>query len=285
MQTVRLNNGVEMPTLGYGVYLVKPDECERCVSDAISVGYRLIDTAQGYYNEEGVGRAIAKCGVPRDQLFITTKAWIFTNADDARRSIEASLRKLGTDYIDLMLVHHPIGDYYATYRALEQAMREGKIRAIGVSNFHPDRFVDIAECMETKPAVNQLRTNVFSQQWDNDKEMRPYGSRIMAWAPLTHNDPELLTNATIRQLSEKYAKTPQQIALRYLIDRGIIAIPKSTHIERMEQNLDVFDFSLSANEIDSLRPLDRPQGINELHRDPELIRFLLNYEKNNKPKE
>ena len=215
MQTVKLNNGVEMPILGYGVYQVSPEECERCVMDAISVGYRLIDTAQAYYNEEGVGNAVAKCGVPRNELFLTTKVWI-TNAGEekAAASIDESLRKLRTDYIDLLLIHQPFSDYTGTWRAMERAVREGKVRAIGLSNFYPDRFVDMAEYAEIKPAVNQLKANVFSQQWDAEAEMKPYGTHIMAWGPLAQGDPDLQSNPTLKALSEKYGKTPQQVALR-----------------------------------------------------------------------
>ena len=284
MQTVKLNNGVEMPILGYGVYLVSPEECERCVLDAISVGYRLIDTAQAYYNEEGVGNAIAKCDVPRNELFITTKVWI-TNAGEekAAASIDESLRKLRTDYIDLLLIHQPLSDYTGTWRAMEKAMRDGKVRAIGLSNFYPDRFVDMAEYAQIKPAVNQLRTNVFSQQWDAEAEMKPYGCHIMAWGPLAQGDPDLQDNSVMKTLSEKYGKTPQQIALRYLLQRDIIAIPKSTHIERMRQNLDVFDFSLSEEDMESIRPLDKPQDFRWSHRNPELVKFLWNYDKQFNP--
>ena len=195
MQTVKLNNSIEMPVLGYGVFQVSPEECERCVLDAIGAGYRLIDTAQAYYNEEGVGNAVARCGVSRDELFLTTKVWI-TNAGEekAARSIDESLRKLRTDYIDLLLIHQPFSDYPGTWRAMEKAVKAGKVRAIGLSNFYPDRFVDMAECAEIKPAVNQLKTNVFSQQWDAEAEMKPYDTRIMAWAPLAQGDPDLLTN-------------------------------------------------------------------------------------------
>ena len=272
MQTVKLNNGMDMPVLGYGVYLVKPEECERCVLDAISVGYRLIDTAQAYYNEEGVGNAVAKCGVPRNELFLTTKVWI-TNAGEekAARSIDESLRKLRTDYIDLLLIHQPFSDYTGTWRAMEKAVREGKVRAIGLSNFYPDRFVDMAEYAEIKPAVNQL------------KEMKPYGTHIMAWGPLAQGDPDLQGNPTLKALSEKYGKTPQQVALRYLIQRDIIAIPKSTHIERMKQNLDVFDFVLTQEEMESIRPLEKPQDFRWSHRNPELVKFLWNYDKEFNP--
>lgn len=281
MKTLKLNNGIEMPILGYGVYLVEPDECERCVSDAISAGYRLIDTAQAYYNEDGVGNAITKCGVPRNELFITTKMWIYTNPEDARKSIEQSLRKLRTDYIDLLLVHQPIGDYYGTYRVMEEAYKLGKVRAIGLSNFYPDRFVDLAENMEIKPAINQLRTNVFSQQWEAVKEMSPYGTRLMAWAPLAQSSDDLLSNDTLKDLASAHGKTVMQVALRYLLQRGIIAIPKTTHRNRMEENLQVFDFALSDTEMEAIKPLDKESDFRFSHRNPELIRFLLEYDKNN----
>ena len=284
MKTVRLNNGIEMPILGYGVYLVKPEECELCVLDAISTGYRLIDTAQAYYNEEGVGNAVAKCGVPRSELFLTTKIWISNAGEEkASASIEESLRKLRTDYIDLLLIHQPFSDYTGTWRAMEKAVRDGKVRAIGLSNFYPDRFVDMAEYAEIKPAVNQLKTNVFSQQWDAETEMKPYGTHIMAWGPLAQGDNGLQSNAILKSLSEKYGKTPQQIALRYLIQRDIIAIPKSTHTDRMEQNLDVFDFTLTQEEMESIRPLDKPIDFHWSHRDPELVKFLWNYDKQFNP--
>lgn len=284
MQTVKLNNGIDMPILGYGVFQVLPEECERCVLDAISVGYRLIDTAQAYYNEEGVGNAVAKCGVPRDKLFLTTKVWI-SNAGEEKSgaSIDKSLRKLRTDYIDLLLIHQPFSDYTGTWRAMEKAVREGKVRAIGLSNFYPDRFVDMAEYAEIKPAVNQLLTNVFSQQWDAEAEMNPYGTRLMAWGPLAQGASDLQDNPVLKALSEKYGKTPQQVALRYLLQRDIIAIPKSTHVERMKQNLDVFDFALTQEEMESIRPLDKPRDFHYSHRDPELVKFLLNYDKRFNP--
>ncbi len=284
MQTVKLNNGIDMPILGYGVFQVSPEECERCVLDAISVGYRLIDTAQAYYNEEGVGNAVAKCGVPRDKLFLTTKVWISNAGEEkAGASIDKSLRKLRTDYIDLLLIHQPFSDYTGTWRAMEKAVREGKVRAIGLSNFYPDRFVDMAEYAEIKPAVNQLLTNVFSQQWDAEAEMTPYGTRLMAWGPLAQGASDLQDNPVLKALSEKYGKTPQQVALRYLLQRDIIAIPKSTHVERMKQNLDVFDFALTQEEMESIRPLDKPRDFHYSHRDPELVKFLLNYDKQFNP--
>ena len=284
MQTIKLNNGIEMPVLGYGVFQVSPEECERCVLDAISTGYRLIDTAQAYYNEEGVGNAVTRCGVPRNELFLTTKIWI-SNAGEtnAARSIDESLRKLHTDYIDLLLIHQPFSDYPGTWRAMEKAVKDGKVRAIGLSNFYPDRFVDMAEYAEIKPAVNQLKTNVFSQQWEAEAEMTLYDTHIMAWAPLAQGNPELLTNPVLTALAERYNKTVQQVALRYLIQRSIIAIPKSTHTERMKQNLDVFDFALTPEDMESIRPLDKPDDFRWSHRNPELVKFLLNYDRQFNP--
>ncbi len=284
MQTIKLKNGIEMPVLGYGVFQVSPEECERCVLDAISTGYRLIDTAQAYYNEEGVGNAVARCGVPRNELFLTTKIWI-SNAGEtnAARSIDESLRKLHTDYIDLLLIHQPFSDYPGTWRAMEKAVKDGKVRAIGLSNFYPDRFVDMAEYAEIKPAVNQLKTNVFSQQWEAEAEMNLYDTHIMAWAPLAQGNPELLTNPVLTALAERYNKTVQQVALRYLIQRDIIAIPKSTHTERMKQNLDVFDFALTPEDMESIRPLDKPDDFRWSHRNPELVKFLLNYDRQFNP--
>lgn len=228
METIKLSNGVDMPILGYGVYQVSPSECERCVSDAISVGYRLIDTAQAYFNEEGVGNAIKKCGVPRNELFIVTKVWI-SNAgyERAKASIEESLRKLQTDYIDLLLIHQPFGDYYGTYRAMEEAYRAGKLRAIGVSNFYPDRLIDIAEFSEIPPMVNQVETHVFNQQIEAQKIMQEYGTQIMSWGPFAEGRNNFFGNDTLIAIGAKYGKSLPQVALRYLIQRGVVVIPKS----------------------------------------------------------
>ena len=244
MEYVKLNNGVEMPILGYGVYQVTPEECERCVSDAIKIGYRSIDTAQAYHNEEGVGRAVRKSGIPREEFFITTKVWITNGGyEKAKASIDESLRKLQTSYVDLLLIHQPFNDYYGTYRAMEEACRVGKARAIGVSNFYPDRYVDLAAFCEIKPAVNQMETHVFCQQ-----------------------------------VGEKYGKTVAQTALRFLIQRGIVVIPKSTHAERMAENFDVFDFELSAEDMHSIAVLDRKESLFLSHYDPETVEYLINYE-------
>ena len=246
MQTVKLNNGIEMPILGYGVFQVSPEECERCVLDAISVGYRLIDTAQAYYNEEGVGNAIAKCGVPRDELFLTTKVWI-TNAGEAKatRSIDESLRKLRTDYIDLLLIHQPFSDYPGTWRAMEKALKAGKVRAIGLSNFYPDRLADLILHNEVVPAVNQVETHVFWQQHYAHENMENLGVAHMAWGPFAEGANNFFQNPLLSEIGEKYGKSVGQVALRYLLNLGVIVIPKSTHKERMEENFDVFDFQLS----------------------------------------
>lgn len=285
MEKIKLNNGIEMPQIGYGVYLVTPDECERCVSDALSVGYRSIDTAQAYYNEEGVGLALEKSGISRNEIFLTTKVWINRDGgeDWAARSIDESLRKLRTDYIDLLLVHQPIGDYYATWRAMEKAVKEGKVRALGVSNFYPDQFVDFAENQEIVPAVNQLRTNIFSQQWDQEKELAKYGTKIVAWAPIAQASEKLFASQLIKSICDRTGKTAAQVALRYLIQRGIIVIPKSTRIERMRENLDVLDFALTDAEMESMKALDTPEAFEMSHRDPQLIRFLLGYDQQFNP--
>lgn len=280
MEYVKLNNGIEMPILGYGVYQVTPEECERCVSDAISVGYRLIDTAQAYGNEEGVGNAIRKSSIPRKDLFITTKVWI-SNAgyEKAKASIEESLQKLQTDYIDLLLIHQPFNDYYGTYRAMEEANKAGKVRAIGVSNFYPDRFVDLAEFCEIKPAVNQMETHVFNQQRKLQEVMQEYGTELMAWGPFAEGRNDFFTNGTLAAIGVKYGKSVAQVALRFLIQRGIIVIPKSTHKERMIENFNVFDFSLTEREMTVIAALDNEKSLFFSHYDPEMVKWLINYVK------
>lgn len=277
METIRLNNGVEMPVLGYGVFLVSPEECERCVLDAIRAGYRLIDTAQAYYNEESVGAAISKCGVPRRDLFITTKVWI-SNAgqEKAAASIEESLRKLQTDYIDLLLIHQAYGDYYGTYRAMEEALKAGKVRAIGVSNFQAGRFTDLALHVDVKPAINQLQCNVLMQQNGIQPILNDYGTKMMAWGPLGGQgaagirDSELLA-----RIGEEHGKTASQVALRWLTQRGIVAIPKSTHVERMKQNLDIFDFRLTDAEMNQIASLNRHDVGTVDFNDPAFIKKLI----------
>ena len=280
MDTVKLNNGVEMPVLGYGVYQVTPEECERCVADALSVGYRSIDTAQAYANEEGVGNAVKKSGIARKEVFITTKVWI-SNAgyERAKASIDESLRKLQSDYVDLLLIHQPFNDYYGTYRAMEEAYKAGKARAIGLSNFYPDRFVDLAECCEIKPMVNQVETHVFNQQTEPQKIMERYGTRIMSWGPFAEGRNDFFTNATLQEIGKEYGKSVAQIALRYLIQRDIIVIPKSTHKERMIENFNVFDFALTPDDMAAIAELDTAQTLFFSHYDPEMVKWLINYSK------
>lgn len=257
MLTVKLSNGVEMPILGYGVYQVAPQECVRCVKDAIDVGYRSIDTAQAYHNESQVGQAIKESGIVRDKLFLTTKIWISQAGEKkAAQSIDESLRKLQTDYIDLLLIHQPFGDYYGTWRAMESAYRAGKARAIGVSNFYPDRLIDLANFNDIKPMVNQVETHVFNQQIAAQQTMNKLDCALMSWAPLAEGRNGLFTNPTLTEIAHKYGKTPAQVALRWLTQRNIIVIPKSTRRERMVENMSIFDFTLTEEEMAAIRTLD-----------------------------
>lgn len=275
MTYVTLNNGLKMPQVGYGVYQVEPAEAERCVLAAISVGYRMIDTAQIYHNEEGVGNAIVKCGVPRKELFIVTKVWISNAGEEkAYASILESLKKLQTDYIDLLLIHQPFGDYYGTYRAMERAYHEGKVRAIGVSNFYPDRFIDIQAHVEVKPAVNQVETHVFNQQITAQEYMEKYGCRIMSWGPFAEGKNDFFNNETLAEIGRKYGKSVAQVALRYLLQRGVVLIPKSAHKERMEQNMDIFNFSLTEEDMAIIRKLDTKQSLFFSHYDPQTVEFI-----------
>lgn len=278
MITLKLNNGVEMPRIGYGVYQVSPEECERCVSDALKVGYRMVDTAQAYHNEEGVGAAVKKSGIPREELFLVSKVWISNYGyEKAKASIDESLRKLGTDYIDLMLLHQPFCDRYGAYRALEAAYKEGKLRAIGVSNFYPDHFVDLASNVEIVPAVNQVETHVFDQQTEAEKYMDEFGTRMMAWAPLAEGRNGFFTNPVLEAIGKKYGKSVAQVALRWLSQRDVIIIPKSTHVERMEQNLDIFDFSLSDEDMEEIARLDTGKSLFFDHHDPEVVKMFMGW--------
>lgn len=278
METVRLRNGVEMPMIGYGVYQVEPGECERCVSDALKVGYRMIDTAQAYHNEEGVGAAVAKSGIPREELFIVSKVWISNyDYEKAKASIDESLRKLGTGYIDLMLLHQPFCDRYGAYRALEEAYKEGKVRAIGVSNFYPDHFIDLASNVEIPPMVNQVETHVFDQQVQPQKYMEEYGCHIMAWAPLAEGRNNFFTNPVLESIGKKYGKSVAQVALRWLTQRGVIIIPKSVHVERMEQNLDILDFTLSEEDMAEIARLDTGKSLFFDHHDPEVVKMFMGW--------
>lgn len=276
MEFVTLNNGVKMPMLGYGVYQVDPAECERCVADAISVGYRSIDTAQAYYNEEGVGAAVAKSGVPREELFLTTKVWI-SNAgyEKARASIDESLRKLKTDYIDLLLIHQPFNDYYGTYRAMEEAYQAGKVRAIGVSNFYPDRLIDLCRFVEVPPAVNQVETHVFQQQKVAKEYMKKNGTQIMSWGPFAEGKNDYFNNPVLKEIGAKYGKTVAQTALRFLLQSDVVIIPKSTHRERMEENFNLFDFTLSPEDMAEIEALDGGKSLFFSHYDPQTVEWFM----------
>ena len=276
MMYVELNNGVKMPILGYGVFqITDPKECERCVLDAIDVGYRLIDTAQAYGNEEAVGNAIKKCGVPREELFITTKVWI-SNAgyENAKKSIEESLKKLQLDYLDLLLIHQPFNDYYGTYRAMEELHKEGKIRAIGLSNFYPDRLIDLIKFNEVVPAVNQVETHVFNQQVKAQEVMNKYGVQIQAWAPFAEGKNNLFSNETLKAVGDKYNKSVAQVALRYLIQRGVSVLPKSVNKDRMKENFNVFDFELTEEDMNLIASLDTENSLFFSHYDPQTVEYL-----------
>ncbi|MDE5722456.1 MAG: aldo/keto reductase [Clostridia bacterium] len=276
MQYVTLSNGVKMPQLGYGVYQVSKDECERCVLDALEVGYRHIDTAQSYFNEEEVGNAIAKFGIPREELFITTKVWVeHYGYEETKKSVLESMRKLKTNYIDLMLLHQPFGDYYAAWRALEDLYAEGKLRAIGVSNFYPDRLVDICSFTRVKPMVNQVETHPHNQQIEAQKRMEKYGVQIEAWAPFGEGRGGLFTDQTIAGIAKKYNKTVAQVILRWELQRGIVVIPKSVHKDRMAQNFDVFGFSLSDEDMQTMASLDKNQSSFFSHYDPDMVEWFV----------
>lgn len=278
MKTIKLNNGIEMPQIGYGVYQVSPDECERCVSDALKTGYRMIDTAQAYHNEEGVGRAVKNSGINRSDIFIVSKVWISNYGyEKAKASIDDSLRKLQTDYIDLMLLHQLFCDRYGAYRALEDAYREGKLRAIGVSNFYPDHFIDLASNVDIVPAVNQVETHVFNQQTEAQKIMEEFGTHIMSWGPLAEGRNNLFSNETLTKTGNSHGKSVAQIALRWLIQRGVIIIPKSVHIERMEQNLDIFNFELTDEEMAEIATLDTGKSLFFDHHDAETTKLFMSW--------
>lgn len=276
MDYVVLNNGIKMPILGYGVFQIADQkECERCVLDAIEVGYRLIDTAQAYGNEEGVGNAVKKCGVPREELFITTKVWI-SNAgyEKAKESIEESLERLRLDYLDLLLIHQPFNDYYGTYRAMEELYKEGKIKAIGVSNFYPDRLIDLIKFNEIVPAVNQVETHPFNQQVKAREIMEKYEVQIQAWAPFAEGKNNMFSDETLKAVGEKYNKSNAQVALRYLIQIGVVVIPKTVSKKRMIQNFDVFDFTLTKEDMDVIATLDKGESLFFSHYDPQTVEYL-----------
>ena len=270
-----LSNGVKMPMLGYGVYQVDPAECARCVKDAINAGYRSIDTAQAYCNEEGVGQAVKASGVPREELFITTKVWISNGGyEKAKASIDESLNKLQMDYIDLLLIHQPFNDYYGTWRAMEEAYKAGKLRAIGVSNFFPDRLVDLCKFVEIRPMVNQVETHAFFQQAAAHEIMKKYGVVHESWGPFAEGKKDFFTHPVLSKIAAKHSKTVAQVALRFLLQSNVVVIPKSTHKERMVENLQVFDFQLDAEDMAAIRALDDGESAFLSHRDPETVEFL-----------
>ena len=276
MKTVKLSNSLEMPLLGYGVFQVNPDECERCVSDAIEVGYRLIDTAQAYKNEEGVGRAVANSGISRKDFFLVTKVWI-SNAgyEKAKESISISLDKLKTDYIDLVLIHQPFGDYYGTYRLLEEYYEKGIIKSIGVSNFYADRFIDIANFVKHIPMVNQMETHVFLQQQKLHKILKENKCQLMSWGPFAEGKNNLFTNKTLLNIGKKYNKTSAQVALRYLLEQNIVVIPKTVNKDRMVENINVFDFELSDDDMAEILKLDTDTTLFGNHTDYDFVKYLL----------
>lgn len=276
MDYVTLNNGVKMPLEGFGVFQI-PDEavCEQAVADAIRSGYRLIDTAAAYMNEEAVGRAIAKSGVPREELFVVTKLWVQdAGYETAKKAFYTSLEKLGLDYIDLYLIHQPMGDYYGAWRAMEELYKEGKIRAIGVCNFYPAVLADFCETVNVIPAINQVELHPFFAQENALKNMQEYGVTPMAWGPLAEGKHGIFTHPVLTEIGNRYGKTPAQVALKWNVQRGVVIIPKSTHIERMEQNMDIWDFELSADEMAKITALDLGKSEIVDHSDPVFIKMI-----------
>ena len=276
IETVKLNNGVEMPLEGFGVFQVPdPAVCEQAVLDAIATGYRLIDTAAAYMNEEAVGKAIAKCGVPREELFITTKLWVQdASYEGAKAAIETSLRKLGLDYIDLYLIHQPMGDYIGAYRAMEEAYKAGKLRAIGVCNCYPQILTDICETVDVIPSVNQVELHPFFQQENALALMKEYGVQPEAWGPFAEGNHGIFTHPVLTKIGEKYGKSAAQVALRWNVQRGVIVIPKSVHKERMEQNIDIWDFTLSDEDMAEIAKLDIGRSEIVDHSDPKFVQML-----------
>ena len=276
METVTLSNGVKMPVLGYGVYQVTPEECERCVLDALAAGYRLLDTAQSYFNEEQVGSAIRSSGVPREEIFLTTKVWVeHYGYEAAGASVLESMRKLKTDYLDLVLLHQPFADYYGAYRALEELYEEGKIRAIGVSNFYPDRLVDLASFARIRPMVNQVEIHPYHQQQEAKHWMDKYGVQAEAWAPFGEGRGGLFRDSVLTEIGQKHGKTAAQVVLRWHLQRGVVVIPKSVRPERMRENIDVFDFALSAEEMERISALDQKQSAFFSHQDPNVVEWFV----------
>ncbi len=275
MNYVTLSNGVKMPQLGYGVYQVTQDECERCVSDALKAGYRAIDTAQSYFNEAQVGAAIEASGLDRGDIFLTTKVWVeHYGYEEAKKSVEASMHKLRTDYLDLCLLHQPFSDYYGAWRALEELYEAGKLRAIGVSNFYPDRLVDLCSFARIRPMVNQVETHPLNQQTEAKRWMDKYGVQHEAWAPFGEGRGDMFQNPTLTAIGQQYGKTAAQIVLRWHLQRGVVIIPKSTHIERMRENLNVFDFTLSEEDMAKIAALDTKTSAFFSHTDPAMVEWF-----------
>ncbi|MBS6763255.1 MAG: aldo/keto reductase [Clostridium sp.] len=276
MEYVTLSNGIKMPILGYGVYQVTKEECERCVSDALKAGYRSIDTAQAYYNEEEVGTAIAESGIPREEIFLTSKVWVDRYGyEKCRESVEESLKKLKTDYIDLMLLHQPFSDYYGAWRALEELYEEGKLRAIGISNFYPDRLVDIAAFARIRPMINQVEVHPYNQQVLAKEYMDKYGVQTEAWAPFGEGRGGLFEDGVLMEIGRKHGKTTAQVMLRWNIQRGVVVIPKSTHYERMAENFNVFDFTLDEEDMKKIGHLDKDQSSFFSHHDPSTVEWFV----------
>lgn len=276
MEYVTLNNGIKMPKLGYGVYQTPPEDTKRCVLDAIEIGYRSIDTAQAYYNEEGVGAALASCGLPREEFFLTTKVWITnTGYEKAKACILESMEKLQTSYLDLLLIHQPFGDYYGTYRAMEELYKAGKLRAIGVSNFGPDRYLDIQHFATIKPAVNQIETHVFQQQKVAREYLQKYNCQPESWGPFAEGRNDMFTNPVLTKIGEKYGKTAAQTALRFLMQSDVVVIPKSVHKDRMQQNFDIFDFTLTQEEMTEIEALDSRESLFFSHYDPKTVEWFM----------
>jgi 2,5-diketo-D-gluconate reductase A len=273
--TVTLNNGVQMPILGFGVFQVPADETERVVTDALAAGYRHIDTASAYGNEEAVGKAIAASGIPREGLFVTTKLWIHGGGEDGtKRAFDTSLQLLGLDHLDLYLIHQPLGDVYSSWRAMQDLNRQGAVRAIGVSNFYPDRLVDLAEHNEMTPAVNQIETHPFFQRTTDQQVMAERGVQIESWGPLAEGKNDIFTNPVLTEIGQAHGRSVAQVTLRWLIQRGVVVIPKSSRPERMAENLDVFDFELTPDEVARIATLDTGASLAFDHRDPAMVTWL-----------
>ena len=281
MKKIKLNNGIEMPILGFGLYQI-PDhkECEKCVLDAIEVGYRSFDTAQAYFNEEAVGYGIIKSGIPREDFFLTSKIWISNGGyEKAKISIDETLKKMQLDYIDLMLIHQPFNDYYGSYRAMEEYYKQGKIRAIGVSNFYPDRYIDLVNFVEIVPAINQVETHVFNQQEKAREIMKKYGTQTESWGPFAEGRNNFFSNENLKKIGEKYNKTVAQVALRFLIEKDIIIIPKTVSKERMKENFEIFDFQLTEEEMLLIKKMDERKSLFFSHNDSEIVEHLITMKK------